>query len=46
MLVIAGAADIVDAIWVFRYDGTLVELVVFEENLAARPCSSGPGLAS
>jgi len=35
MLIIAGAVSIVDAIWAFRYDDTIVELVIFEENLAA-----------
>jgi hypothetical protein len=36
MLVIAGAAGIVDAISAFRYDDTLVKLVVFEENSSKR----------
>lgn len=35
MLIIAGAVSIVDAIWAFRYNDTIVELVIFEENLAA-----------
>ncbi|MCP4308361.1 MAG: hypothetical protein GY788_26470 [bacterium] len=35
MLVVAGAASIVDAIWAFRYDDTLVDLVLLDRNLAA-----------
>ena len=35
LLIIAGAVSIVDAIWAFRYDDTIVDLVLLEENLAA-----------
>ena len=35
MLIVAGAVSIVDAIWAFRYDDTVVDLVFLEENLAA-----------
>lgn len=35
MLIIAGAVSIFDAIWAFRYDDTIVDLVFLEENLAA-----------
>jgi hypothetical protein len=34
MLIIAGAASIVDAIWAFRYDETVGDLVAFEDDLA------------
>ena len=35
MLILGGTVSIVDAIWAFRYDDTAVDLVFFEENLAA-----------
>ena len=35
MLVISGAVSMVDAIWAFRYDDTLADLVLFEDDLAA-----------
>ena len=35
MLVLIGAVSILDAIWAFRYDDTVADLVFFEDNLAA-----------
>ena len=34
MLIVAGAAALVDSIWAFRYDDTVADLVLFEDNLA------------
>ena len=33
MLIVAGATAIVDAIWAFRYNNTLADLWLFEDNL-------------
>ena len=35
MVVVGGAASILDAIWAFRYDNTVVDLVFFEDSLTA-----------
>ena len=35
MMIIAGAASILDAIWAFRYNDTIVDLVFFEDSLTA-----------
>jgi hypothetical protein len=34
MIVVAGFVSILDAIWAFRYDDTLADLVLFEDDLA------------
>jgi hypothetical protein len=33
MLIVGGLASIVDAIWAFRYNETIVDLVVFEDDI-------------
>ena len=35
MLILVGTASIFDAIWAFRYNDTIVDLIFLEENLAA-----------
>lgn len=35
MIVVSGFVSIVDAIWAFRYNDTIVDLVLFEDSLAA-----------
>lgn len=33
LLIVAGAVSLLDALWAFRYDDTIVALILFEDNL-------------